>query len=104
MYLYETWVARVKNGLTVVCASGTKLKEASDQQQFIRNIDDFDIWLAEVEGQLLSDDYGKVRHTDAVTLCAVFGHCSRLHALCFEDDCNAVLASLRTYIDVNRRI
>jgi len=30
-----------------------------EEQQYNRSVEDFEIWLAEVEGQLLSDDYGK---------------------------------------------
>jgi spectrin alpha len=40
---------------------GNKLKEASQQQQFNRNIEDIEVWLGEIEGQFLSEDYGKVR-------------------------------------------
>lgn len=40
--------------------SGAKLKEANDQQQFNRNVEDVDLWLGEIEGQLSSEDYGKV--------------------------------------------
>lgn len=39
---------------------GNKLKEASQQQQFNRNIEDIEVWLGEIEGQLMSEDYGKV--------------------------------------------
>ncbi|KAL0276367.1 UNVERIFIED_CONTAM: hypothetical protein PYX00_003957 [Menopon gallinae] len=38
---------------------GTKLQEASQQQQFNRTVEDIELWLSEVEGQLLSEDYGK---------------------------------------------
>lgn len=38
---------------------GAKLKEAGAQQQFNRNIEDIELWLSEVEGQLLSEDFGK---------------------------------------------
>ncbi|GFT44789.1 spectrin alpha chain [Nephila pilipes] len=38
---------------------GAKLNEAAAQQQFNRGIEDIEIWLSEVEGQLLSEDYGK---------------------------------------------
>uniref|UniRef100_A0AAF5PJZ7 Spectrin alpha chain n=2 Tax=Wuchereria bancrofti TaxID=6293 RepID=A0AAF5PJZ7_WUCBA len=38
---------------------GAKLKEAGDQQQFNRNIEDIELWLSELEGQLASEDYGK---------------------------------------------
>jgi hypothetical protein len=39
---------------------GNKLKEASQQQQFNRNVEDIETWLSEIEGQLMSEDYGKV--------------------------------------------
>ena len=38
---------------------GTKLQEASQQQQFNRTVEDIELWLSEVEGQLMSEDYGK---------------------------------------------
>lgn len=38
---------------------GCKLQEASQQQQFNRTIEDIELWLGEIEGQLMSDDYGK---------------------------------------------
>ncbi|ESO09912.1 hypothetical protein HELRODRAFT_156368 [Helobdella robusta] len=38
---------------------GSKLKEANDQQQFNRNVEDVEIWLGEIEGQLTSEDFGK---------------------------------------------
>merc|ERR1712223_1459635 len=36
-----------------------KLQEASQQQQFNRGVEDLELWLSEVEGQLNSEDYGK---------------------------------------------
>lgn len=39
---------------------GSKLQEAAAQQQFNRASEDIELWLSEVEGQLLSEDYGKV--------------------------------------------
>ncbi|KAK6196167.1 hypothetical protein SNE40_001445 [Patella caerulea] len=38
---------------------GNKLKQASNQQNFNRNVDDVDSWLREIEGQIGSEDYGK---------------------------------------------
>lgn len=38
---------------------GGKLKEAGDQQQFNRNIEDVELWLSEVESHMLSEEYGK---------------------------------------------
>ena len=36
-----------------------KLREASEEQQFNRNIEDFELWLSEQEGQAASEDFGK---------------------------------------------
>jgi len=38
---------------------GVKLGEASQQQQYNRGIEDLELWLSEIEGQLMSEDYGK---------------------------------------------
>ena len=38
-----------------------KLQEASQQQHFNRGIEDLELWLSEIEGQINSEDYGKVR-------------------------------------------
>lgn len=38
---------------------GCKLQEASQQQQFNRTTEDIELWLSEIEGQLLSEDFGK---------------------------------------------
>uniref|UniRef100_A0A7E4VTH7 Spectrin alpha chain n=1 Tax=Panagrellus redivivus TaxID=6233 RepID=A0A7E4VTH7_PANRE len=38
---------------------GAKLAEANDEQLFNRNVEDVEIWLGELEGQLASEDYGK---------------------------------------------
>uniref|UniRef100_UPI00358EF662 spectrin alpha chain, non-erythrocytic 1 isoform X2 n=1 Tax=Myxine glutinosa TaxID=7769 RepID=UPI00358EF662 len=38
---------------------GIKLREASQQQQFNRNVEDVELWLYELEGHLASEDYGK---------------------------------------------
>lgn len=43
--------------------AGSKLKEANDQQQFNRNVEDIEVWLGEIEGQLMSEDYGKASST-----------------------------------------
>lgn len=40
-------------------SAGIKLREANQQQQFNRNVEDIELWLYEVEGHLASDDYGK---------------------------------------------
>lgn len=38
---------------------GQKLKEASEQQQFLRAVEDMEQWIAEMEGQMSSEDLGK---------------------------------------------
>lgn len=38
---------------------GSKLADASAQQQFNRGVEDIELWLSEIEGQLLSEDFGK---------------------------------------------
>ena len=48
---------------------GNKLKEASQQQQFNRNVEDIETWLSEIEGQLLSEDYGKVSIRSLFSCC-----------------------------------
>ncbi|XP_037798638.1 spectrin alpha chain-like isoform X2 [Penaeus monodon] len=40
-------------------SKGSKLEEASQQQQFNRGVEDIELWLSEIEGQLMSEDYGK---------------------------------------------
>ena len=52
MRLWETLLAATER-------KGTRLNQASQQQQFNRGVEDLEIWLSEVEGQLLSEDYGK---------------------------------------------
>lgn len=37
---------------------GAKLQEANEEQLFNRNIEDIELWLSELEGQLASEDYG----------------------------------------------
>lgn len=48
---------------------GNKLKEASEQQTYNRNVEDFEVWLSEIEGQLMSEDYGKVGLEYTVNRC-----------------------------------
>lgn len=36
-----------------------KLNEANEEQLFNRNIEDVELWLSELEGQVASEDYGK---------------------------------------------
>jgi spectrin alpha len=38
---------------------GAKLAEANQEQLFNRNIEDVEMWLSELEGQLASEDFGK---------------------------------------------
>lgn len=49
-----------ENLVTASGQKGSKLREAAQQQQFNRTVEDVELWLSEVEGQLLSEDYGKV--------------------------------------------
>ncbi|XP_062606729.1 spectrin alpha chain-like isoform X6 [Saccostrea cucullata] len=53
--------------LTQTDRKGNKLKEASQQQQFNRNIEDIEVWLGEIEGQFMSEDYGKPLHRHDLT-------------------------------------
>ena len=46
----------------LISASGKKqikLTEACQQQQYNRGIEDLELWLSEIEGQLQSEDFGK---------------------------------------------
>lgn len=55
---YET-KGRFSSDITLFTRSGIKLREANQQQQFNRNVEDIELWLYEVEGHLASDDFGK---------------------------------------------
>ena len=57
---WDDFIADINKRLILMIESGAKLKEANDQQQFNRNVEDVDLWLGEIEGQLSSEDYGKV--------------------------------------------
>ncbi|XP_067662527.1 spectrin alpha chain-like isoform X1 [Haliotis asinina] len=46
---------------------GNKLKEAAQQQQFNRNIEDVESWLLEIESQIGSEDYGKLTQRQDLT-------------------------------------
>ena len=48
-----------KDLLDAADKKSNKLGEASQQQQYNRGIEDLEMWLSEIEGQLLSEDYGK---------------------------------------------
>lgn len=52
VHLWETLVQATDK-------KNSKLQEASQQQQFNRTIEDIELWLSEIEGQLMSEDYGK---------------------------------------------
>lgn len=52
-------VENLNHLLVTLSFSGIKLREANQQQQFNRNVEDIELWLYEVEGHLASDDYGK---------------------------------------------
>lgn len=53
--LWETLV-------TATDKKGSKLQEASQQQQFNRSVEDVELWLSEIDQQLMSEDYGKVNN------------------------------------------
>ena len=38
---------------------GQKLKEASEQQQFLRAVEDMEQWILDMEAQMTSEDMGK---------------------------------------------
>ena len=38
---------------------GQKLKEASEQQQFLRAVEDMEQWMSDMETQMASEDLGK---------------------------------------------
>ena len=38
---------------------GQKLKEASEQQQFLRAVEDMEQWILDMEAQMASEDLGK---------------------------------------------
>jgi len=53
--------------------AGSKLKEANDQQQFNRNVEDIEVWLGEIEGQLMSEDYGKAsNYIQTISPCCAY--------------------------------
>ncbi|CAH2100408.1 unnamed protein product [Euphydryas editha] len=67
---------------------GSKLQEAAAQQQFNRASEDIELWLSEVEGQLLSEDYGKdltsvqnLQKKHALLEADVSSHAERIEAL-----------------------
>ncbi|XP_041973839.1 spectrin alpha chain isoform X3 [Aricia agestis] len=67
---------------------GGKLQEAAAQQQFNRAAEDIELWLSEVEGQLLSEDYGKdltsvqnLQKKHALLEADVSSHAERIDAL-----------------------
>ncbi|XP_059141379.1 spectrin alpha chain-like isoform X3 [Physella acuta] len=46
---------------------GNKLNEAAHQQQFNRNVEDVESWLADIESSLISEDYGKLLQRSDLT-------------------------------------
>ncbi|KAK7794241.1 hypothetical protein R5R35_012555 [Gryllus longicercus] len=48
-----------KRLLAATDKKGSKLQEASQQQQFNRTVEDVELWLSEIEGQLMSEDHGR---------------------------------------------
>ncbi|CAH0405710.1 unnamed protein product [Chilo suppressalis] len=67
---------------------GSKLQEASQQQQYNRAVEDIELWLSEVEGQLLSEDYGKdltsvqnLQKKHALLEADVSSHAERIEAI-----------------------
>jgi len=59
---------------------GSKLTEASQQQQFNRNVEDIEAWLSDIEAQLVSEDYGKVRRRADIQ--GGISRCVRLTGVC----------------------
>lgn len=45
--------------LDAMFKKGKNLEQANNQQQFVRNIEDVELWLSEVEAKLASDDHGR---------------------------------------------
>nr|CDS29622.1 Spectrin alpha actinin [Hymenolepis microstoma] len=45
--------------LDAMSKKGKNLEQANNQQQFVRNIEDVELWLSEVEAKLASDDHGR---------------------------------------------
>ncbi|KAL0850595.1 hypothetical protein ABMA28_012356 [Loxostege sticticalis] len=67
---------------------GSKLQEAAQQQQYNRAVEDIELWLSEVEGQLLSEDYGKdltsvqnLQKKHALLEADVSSHAERIEAI-----------------------
>ncbi|BHF71927.1 hypothetical protein SprV_0401498800 [Sparganum proliferum] len=53
--LDDLWVKLVD----AMTKKGKNLEQANNQQQFVRNIEDIELWLSEVEAQIASDDQGR---------------------------------------------
>ncbi len=45
--------------LEAMARKGKNLEQANNQQQFVRNVEDIELWLSEVEAQVGSEDYGR---------------------------------------------
>ena len=54
--LLDLWASLEKNSLD----KGSKLQEASEEQQFLRTVSDLDLWIDEVGKALALEDLGKV--------------------------------------------
>ena len=54
-HICELWLSLVSTAAN----KGSKLSEAAEQQQFNRGVEDIELWLTEIEGQLASEDYGR---------------------------------------------
>ncbi|KAK6044474.1 spectrin repeat-containing domain protein, partial [Cooperia oncophora] len=55
----DTGAQIIESGHPEADDKGAKLREAGDEQQFNRNIEDVELWLSELEGQVASEDFGK---------------------------------------------
>lgn len=75
--LWETLVSATEK-------KGSKLQEASQQQQFNRTVEDIELWLSEIEGQLLSEDYGKVNCHTILPLGSCRSVCGTNEILCYR--------------------
>ncbi|TGZ69187.1 hypothetical protein CRM22_003879 [Opisthorchis felineus] len=53
--LDDTWSRLIQ----AVSTKKTNLDQANRQQQFVRNVEDVDLWLGEVEAQITSDELGR---------------------------------------------
>jgi spectrin beta len=74
---------------------GQKLKEASEQQQFLRAVEDMEQWMLDMEGQMASEDRGK----DLISVNILI----KKHALiesdiqAHQDQVDAIMAQVRAF-------